>query len=165
MKLIRLRERSLQSSDSRFGVASSVIVGNPFILEIQVLLDPPPTLGNFALVSLLSSLNMYHIYIYGLVICSNADIMGWRLNRLRRRDKIYGVFQCRGKWGLCTEIDSMDIYLGVGKDPSRFEGQKVSGGRFENFGFSILKILKFEKLLFFEFSLISLRNDHKKTKI
>ena len=43
--------------------------------------------------------------------------------------KIYVIFQCRGKWGLCTEIDSMDIYLGVGKDPSRFACFNCSGGR------------------------------------
>ena len=57
------------------------------------------------------------------------------------------------------KMQSRGIDLGVGKDPSRFEGQKVSGGRFENFDFSMIfsKIKNF----FFEFSLSSLRNDQK----
>ena len=33
---------------------------------------------------------------------------------------------------------SIAIDLAVGKDPSRFEGQKVSGGRFEIFDFSTI---------------------------
>ena len=40
------------------------------------------------------------------------------------------------------KMQSRAIDLAVGKDPSRFEGQKVSGGRFEIFDFSTKKIEK-----------------------
>ena len=40
------------------------------------------------------------------------------------------------------KMQSRGIDLGVGKDPSRFEGQKVSGGRFENFEDFFIEFLK-----------------------
>ena len=45
-----------------------------------------------------------------------------------------GAFSCRDKRVLACGIDSMDLYLGAGEDPSRFACSKITGARFYDRG-------------------------------